>query len=60
MKMTGNFQFHEKKNNIFCEINYYYYCREDAITKLDGYELKGKKLKAFKIRAAKDPMIKGM
>ena len=23
--------------------------REDAITKLDGYELKGKKLKAFKI-----------
>ena len=34
--------------------------REDAITKLDGYELKGKKLKAFKIRAAKDPMIKGM
>ena len=32
--------------------------REDAITKLDGYEIKGKKLKAFKIRAAKDPMIK--
>ena len=32
--------------------------REDAIAKLDGYELKGRKLKAFKIRAAKDPMIK--
>ena len=32
--------------------------REEAIAKLDGYELKGNKLKAFKARAAKDPMVK--
>ena len=32
--------------------------REEAIAKLDGYELKGNKLRAFKARAAKDPMVK--
>lgn len=31
--------------------------REEAIAKLDGFDLKGNKLKAFKARAAKDPML---
>ena len=32
--------------------------REAAIAKLNGFELKGRKLKAFKMRPAKDPMLK--
>ena len=32
--------------------------REEAIAKLDGLDYKGNKLKAFKCRAAKDPMVK--
>jgi tRNA (uracil-5-)-methyltransferase len=32
--------------------------RDQAVDKLDGYKIKGNPLKAFKAKAAKDPMIK--
>ena len=39
-------------------MNYFFLLLWLAIAKLDGYKLKGKKLKAFKANAAKDPMLR--